>query len=192
MGVDFQGLNLPVQFKDYILRSVSLDDIEKAYLMRKKVTAESDTILSEPDEITMEGMTNWIKNWLSMDNRLFLVAEYAHDIVGQLWVWFLDNKKKTAHVAELGMEIILEHRGKGLGSKFTELAIDWAKNNGAIRIEAETLEKNIPMRKILEKYGFQLEGKKSCYLKNPYTYENVVIYGKILNEQRCIEQNFQR
>ncbi len=192
MGIDFQRLNLPFQFKDYILRSVSLDDIEKAYSMRKKVAEESDTILSTPDEITLEGMTNWIKNWLSMETKLFLVAEYAHDIVGQLWVWFLDNKKKTAHVAEFGMEIVIEHRGKGLGSKFTEIAIDWAKSNGAIRIEAETLEKNIPMRKILEKYGFQLEGKKRCYLKNSDTYENVVFYGKILKEQECIEQNFQR
>lgn len=190
-GSEVNGLEFPVNFKGYILRTVCVDDIENVYVMRKKVAAESDTILSAPDEITLEGMSSWVKNWLSISNRLFVVVEHGNEIVGQLWVWFLDSKKKTAHVAEFGMEIVAEHRGNGIGSKLTELAIEWARNNNAVRIEAETLEKNIPMRKILEKFGFELEGTKKCYLRNRDSYENTVIYGKILDVSKCIDENFQ-
>ncbi|WP_448375668.1 N-acetyltransferase family protein [Fervidobacterium sp.] len=174
-------LLLPIHFGNYVIRSVTLEDIERVYLMRKAVATESETVLSSPDEITLDGMSNWIKNWLGLEKRLFLVAEFNNELIGQLWVWFMDGKKKTSHVAEFGLEILSNYRGAGLGTKLTEIAILWAKEKGAIRLEAETLEKNLPMRKILLKLGFEEEGKKKWALRIGDLFENSIIYGKILN-----------
>lgn len=171
-----------LNFKDYIIRTVDENDIKKVYEMRKTVANESDTILSSEEEITLEGMEAWVKNWKDNKKRLFAVVECNGEIVGQLWVWFMDNKKKLAHIAEFGIEILKEHRSKGLGRVLSNLAVEWAMENGAERIQAETLERNTPMRKILEKLGFELEGTLRGYLKNANTYDNVVLYAKYLEK----------
>jgi len=175
-------ISFPIHFGDYIIRHVTMKDAENVYLMRKAVASETDTVLSSPDEITLDGMNNWIKSWINLEKRLFLVAEYKGELVGQLWVWFIDGKKKTSHVVEFGLEIVSSHRGLGLGMKLSQIALEWAKEKGALRIEAETLENNLPMRRILIKLGFEEEGKKRCYLRIGDKFENTVIYGKLLND----------
>ncbi|MGQ9856513.1 MAG: GNAT family N-acetyltransferase [Fervidobacterium sp.] len=177
-------IELPTYFGDFLIRQVTSDDIEKAYEMRKNVALESDTILSSPEEITIEGMRSWINSWLQAERKLFVVVEDVKNsniIVGQLWVWFLDTKKRTSHIAEFGLEILNNYRGQGIGTKLTELAIAWAISKGAKRIEAETLEKNIPMRRIFDKFGFELEGIKKSYLNVNGSYENAVMYSLIID-----------
>ncbi len=169
-------------FGKYIIRNVESSDLENVYKMRKYVVSESDTVLSSEQEVTIEGMKSWIDSWKDNPKRLFLVVEFESEIIGQLWVWFLDNKAKLSHVAEFGLEIVKEHRGAGLGTELCQIAMEWAYENGAKRLQAETLEKNIPMRKILEKLGFELEGKMKSYFKYNGKYEDVVIYGKLFNE----------
>lgn len=168
-------------FSGYIIRTVNEQDINSLYEMRKAVAKESDMILSSEEEITLEGMKAWVNNWKENNKRLFVVVEYNGEIVGQLWVWFLDNKNKLSHVAEFGIEILKEHRGRGIGKVLSKIALEWATKNGAKRVQAETIERNIPMRKILEDLGYELEGTLKCYLKNGDIYENVVLYGKCLS-----------
>ncbi|ABS59998.1 MULTISPECIES: GNAT family N-acetyltransferase [Fervidobacterium] len=167
------------KFGEYCIRTVDSSDVEKVYEMRKRVCTESDTVLSSPEEITFDKMKSWIENWKDNPTKLFAVVEYEGEIVGQLWCWFIDNKIKLSHIVEFGLEIVSEHQNKGLGTKLCEIAVKWAKSKGAKRLQAETLEKNIPMRKILENFEFELEGKMVAYLKNGDKFEDVVIYGKI-------------
>lgn len=169
-------------FGKYVIRNVRQSDIESVYRLRKNVVSESDMVLSSEQEITIEGIKFWINNWKDNPKRLFLVAEFKGEIVAQLWVWFLDNKEKLSHVAEFGLEVIKEHRGMGLGTELCKIAVQWAYEKCAKRLQAETLEKNMPMRKILEKLGFKFEGKMEAYVKNGSRYENVVIYAKLFNK----------
>jgi len=165
----------------YIIRNVEQSDLEKVYKMRKYIVSESDTVLSSEQEITIEGMRSWIESWKDNPKRLFLVVEFKGEIIAQLWVWFLDNKEKLSHVAEFGLEIVKEHRGVGLGIELCKIAVQWACEKGAKRLQAETLEKNMPMRKILENLGFKLEGTMEAYFRYNDRYENVLIYAKLFN-----------
>ncbi|MGC8819553.1 MAG: GNAT family N-acetyltransferase [Fervidobacterium sp.] len=167
------------EFGEYLIRDAELEDAQRVYEMRKKVCSESNLVLSTAEEITLDGINSWIKSWKENAKRLFLVVEHNGEIVGQLWCWFLDNKVKISHVAEFGMEIVREHRNKGIGTKLCEIAVNWAKDNGAKRLQGETAEANWAVRKILEKFGFELEGTLRRYLRNGNTLENVVIYGKL-------------
>ncbi|MFN3692187.1 MAG: GNAT family N-acetyltransferase [Fervidobacterium sp.] len=168
-------------FLDYVIRTVEENDINSVYEMRKIIAKESDMILSSEEEVALDSIKTWVNNWKENDKRLFAVVEHKGEIVAQLWVWFMDNRKKLSHIAEFGMEILKEHRSKGLGKALSKLALEWAVKNGAKRVQAETIERNVPMRKILEGLGFELEGTLKCYLKNGNKYENVVLYGKCIS-----------
>ena len=179
MGGVTCNVTLPMAFNDYIIREITIDDSTSAYKMRKSVASCCDTILATSEEISLEGMKLWIDSWLRNDRRLFVVVEDKRNIVGQLWVWFSDSKAKLAHVAEIGLEVLSAYQGQGIGSKLFEIGVEWARQAGAMRIQVQTLERNEPMRKIIEKNGFEYEGTKHCYINNYGNYENMVCYARL-------------
>lgn len=71
-------------------------------------------------------------------------------------------------VCDLGLGIAkIDNRGKGYGKEAVRLIIDYAFHNlGLERIEANTLEQNVPAQKSLEGLGFTLEGRqrKAVYM----------------------------
>ncbi|HPV63509.1 MAG TPA: GNAT family N-acetyltransferase [Fervidobacterium sp.] len=173
------NVTLPMAFNDYIIREITIDDSTSAYKMRKNIASCCDTILATSEEISLEGMKLWIDSWLRNDKRLFVVVEDNKNIVGQLWVWFSDSKAKLAHVAEIGLEVLSTYQRKGIGSKLFEIGVEWARQVGAIRIQVQTLERNEPMRRIIEKNGFEYEGTKHCYVNNNGNFENMVCYARL-------------
>lgn len=172
-------MTLPTFFKSYIIREATIEDSTSAYKMRKNVASCCDTILASPEEISLEGIKLWIDSWMRNDKRLFVVVEDHKDIVGQLWVWFLDSKVKLSHVAEIGLEVLNTHQRNGIGSKLFEIGVEWARQVGAIRIQVQTLERNKAMIRIVEKNGFSYEGTKYCYINNDGNFENVLCYARL-------------
>lgn len=71
-------------------------------------------------------------------------------------------------VCDIGLGIAkIKNRGKGYGKEAVKLLLDYAFYNlGLERIEANTLEQNIPAQKSLEGLGFILEGRqrKAVYM----------------------------
>ncbi|MBN2089916.1 GNAT family N-acetyltransferase [candidate division KSB1 bacterium] len=70
------------------------------------------------------------------------------------------------HGGRLGMGIIKEYRGQGIGKMLMEKAITEARHRGLIKIELEVFASNIPAVNLYKKYGFKFEGlkRKSRYL----------------------------
>lgn len=182
MDGTLKRISIPERFGEYLLRLARIEDAEAVYWQRIKVATHCDTVLSKPEEITQKGIESWIRDWLGRDNRLFLVVEYEGDIVGQLWVWFIDSKLRLSHVAEFGLEVAPEHQGKGLGKKLVDVAIEWAFEKGARRLQAETLLKNRPMVHILRKKGFIVEGVRHRYVNVNGNLEDTLCFAKLFQE----------
>jgi ribosomal-protein-alanine N-acetyltransferase len=71
--------------------------------------------------------------------------------------------------------------GKGVGFFAVSSIIEIAKNNyNLTKLFASTAEKNIGSRKILEKNGFVIEGKRKQHLFYNNQYHNQIDYGLIL------------
>lgn len=64
------------------------------------------------------------------------------------------------HVGTLGMGLIPSHRGRGIGARLAQAAIDRARQNGIARIELEVLGSNAPARSLYRRLGFVEEGVK--------------------------------
>lgn len=85
------------------------------------------------------------------------------------------------HVGSLGMGVLAEYRGKGIGSRLIETTIQHAKTrNGIEKIELEVFESNTNAIKLYEKYGFVYEGKRFKARKLDGKYDNIILMAKFL------------
>ncbi|MDK2885542.1 MAG: hypothetical protein PWP54_100 [Thermosipho sp. (in: thermotogales)] len=81
--------------------------------------------------------------------------------------------------------LIPEERNKGKGKKILNLAIDFAfKELNLERITAEVYEYNEKSIRLLEKFGFQLEGRIRKGKYHDGKYHDILIYG-LMKEERA-------
>ena len=83
------------------------------------------------------------------------------------------------HVGVLGMGILREFRGKGLGSKLLEKALNHAKTvNGIEKVELEVFKSNAVAIRLYERFGFVIEGERVKGRKLDGIYDNILLMGK--------------
>jgi len=80
------------------------------------------------------------------------------DIIPKAW-------ESLRHSGVLGMSVILEYRGRGIGGALIAAALEAAKQKGLTRIELTVRTDNEPARKLYEKFGFIHEGRFLHHLK---------------------------
>ncbi|KAK5112104.1 hypothetical protein LTR62_004446 [Meristemomyces frigidus] len=94
------------------------------------------------------------------------------EAVGSIGLNFADEKDVYLHQAELGYWLSEEHWGKGVMSKVVPAFVNWAFKTFRIllRINGATHEKNLASAKLLQKAGFQFEGRRPDFItKNGVT-----------------------
>lgn len=91
------------------------------------------------------------------------VAQFVVADAGQVVGW-CDIRPHTwpgvTHTGELGMGLLAEYRGQGLGYRLLEATVNQALANGLTRIELEVFASNRAAIALYEKFGFEREGLK--------------------------------
>ena len=76
------------------------------------------------------------------------------------------SKKRIQHVASMGISILSEYRGNGLGTEIMTSMIDWATENPIIeKLSLEVWATNNRAISLYEKMGFVEEARKVRQLK---------------------------
>lgn len=89
---------------------------------------------------------------------MFIVAEIEGKIVGNL-SFSGGPRQRIAHAGELGVCVLKEYWGQGIGTKLIEYLIDWCKESGIIRkINLRVRSDNYSAIHIYKKLGFNEEG----------------------------------
>lgn len=123
---------------------------------------------------------------IGVDNAFDIVAEIVSGpdkgrVVGNCGLHRGSGRRN--HVASLGMAVHPDFHGKGIGtslmSKALEIAEKWW---GILRVELEVYEDNVRARRLYEKFGFQVEGRKRDYVIRKGAYVNGLVMGKIFKE----------
>jgi ribosomal protein S18 acetylase RimI-like enzyme len=100
-----------------------------------------------------------------------LVAMDDGVVVG--WCDITRNTRPTkAHCGLLGMGLLPEHRGKGIGTRLMTEIMERAGARGLHRVELEVFEENSAAIALYRKFGFKEEGRKA---------HAVMIDGKYIN-----------
>ena len=156
--------------KEYILRSPQEQDAEKLLAYLKQVAAETEFLLSSPEEIdfTVSDEEGFIRHYSEDQSSLLISAFDGEKIVGNASLCCVMNKRKTRHRAALGMAVLKSEWGQGIGRKMLTELITFAKQAGYEMLELEVADNNTAAISLYQKSGFTVCGQrpKAFKLKN--------------------------
>jgi ribosomal protein S18 acetylase RimI-like enzyme len=104
----------------------------------------------------------------------FVALNDADEVVGWCDIIRLDQES-FRHGWRLGMGVLPEVRGRGVGRRLAEAAIAAAKEQGAERIELEVFASNTRAIALYETLGFVHEGVRRRARKLDGEYDDVVL-----------------
>lgn len=90
------------------------------------------------------------------------VAESAGEVVGYAVVWIVLDQ------AELGdLAVVAERRGEGIGTALLRHVLELVREHGVREIYLEVRESNEGARRLYERHGFRLAGRRPGYYSRP-------------------------
>ena len=107
---------------------------------------------------------------LTSSESAWFVAEVEANVVGGVFV------VDTNGVAHLGMAVLEDHRGTGLGRSLLNAALGWARDRGCHKVALEVWPHNTRARRLYETSGFADEG----YLKRHYRRKNGALWDAVV------------
>ncbi len=115
----------------------------------------SSSIYNEWGEMAPETRDMTIARWLitlTQDDR----TEIPVGDLSAHTVWY--GPTPGSRALNIGVSVVNEYRGKGIGAIAQRLLADELHNQGVVRVEAQTDIENFAEQKALEKAGFKCEG----------------------------------
>ena len=117
-----------------------------------------DTFLLTTPPVSFENIEKFIMNNIAKNHSQY-IAEVEGEIVG--WADIIPSERRTMkHVGSLGMGVLCQFRGKGIGKKLLEKTINHAWNQGLKRLELEVFSDNENAIKLYQKFGYTVEGTR--------------------------------
>ena len=149
-----------------IVRQASLDDAEEILSVVKEYIGETEFIPYVEGEFnpSLEDEKKWIQSF-NTSNSLLLLAEVDGKIVGNISVNGM-TRKMMSHASCIGIGILKEYRGLGIGSFLFEKVLEWAKENPVVEILwLETYATNRAGLALYGKMGFKEIGRHPDFVK---------------------------
>jgi RimJ/RimL family protein N-acetyltransferase len=117
---------------------------------------------------------------------------FVHSIIARSWTQFLavDDEQVVGwcditfgeleaqrHVGHLGIGVLPEYRGQGLGKELMQRALDDAFSKGIERVELGVFASNARATALYRRFGFALEGRKRRAWCCEGRYEDMLVMG---------------
>lgn len=142
-----------------VLRNARESDAQGLYDYLLKSAEETHFILREPEDCCMysvEGEISFINKSLENPYQLMLVCDVDGVIAGNCQIDFYGNIK-LHHRASIGIALIKEYWGLGIGSKMFDAMIQAARDYGGItRLNLDVAEENERALALYKKFGFEV------------------------------------
>jgi RimJ/RimL family protein N-acetyltransferase len=151
------------------LRSYRPDEFELAYEQARNSTARVGELSAERMRLRVA------RSGRFLEGRLDLAVVREGRVVGSIEA----RAPKGAFppgVCEIGLELVPEARGEGLGTEAVALLARYLLANGFGRVQASTDVGNLAMRGALESAGFRLEGTLRGYMPDGARRTDGVLY----------------
>ena len=167
--------------RECILRNGTEDDAREVLDIFKLTHAETDFLLSYPDEnsfdVKQEG--EFLRAKTESDNEIEIVAVIDGRIAGTAGIDAVGNKYKTKHRAEFGIGIAKEFWGLGIGRALTEACIECAKEAGYTQLELDVVSDNASAISLYKKIGFVEYGRNSKGFNSRISGYQELVYMKL-------------
>jgi RimJ/RimL family protein N-acetyltransferase len=152
---------------DYTIRPADPADAEALTRLAEAVSAEPEgwLISSNGEWRAVGDERRYLKALRRYPHAAVFVAERDDGaIVGRLSV-ARDQHPASAHVADLGLMVAHDARGRGVGTALLEAAVEWAGGAGVRKLELHVFPWNEPAIQLYEKFGFEREGYRKAHYR---------------------------
>ncbi len=146
----------------------------REFSIRRAVALDAPKIIALIDAVGAEGI------WLATERYVptpqweqvlhhpdaepratLLVVERNSQIVGWCRVFPYQFGNKSLHIADIGIGVQKEFRGRGIGGALLTTAIAWARAQGFEKLTLDLYSSNAAARRLFERYGFHAVGVRS-------------------------------
>jgi RimJ/RimL family protein N-acetyltransferase len=162
---------------DVVIRPIALGDIAQFQRVTDCVMRERQ-FLAFVEGFPVDEAAAFVARNIRLGNPQF-VADDAARIVG-----WCDIRRETipvyAHAGHLGMGLLPEYRGRGIGERLIRAALDAARDAAFERIELSVYARNVRAEALYRKVGFALEGTRTRGKKLDGDYDDVHMMGLLL------------
>ena len=167
-----------------VVRVATEDDATGILELLKTVMQETDHLSREPDEVrvTVDEEAAFLRQRFESPTDLFIVAEFGGRIVASA---SLDGStlKRFGHAATLGMAVLREFWGRGIGRALMQSLIAWADFRGIVRISLEVAVTNRRAIRLYESFGFEPEGRLRAHRKHSHAYIDSLVMSRVRFDQ---------
>lgn len=161
-----------------VVRVATRSDAPAMIAFVQRITRETDYLMISGSEfsLSISEEEDYIDSFIKADNRLFLVAEINGRIIGGAH-FEGENVTRMRHSGEMGVSVIKDYWGLGVGSALIENLIKWARDTGIIRkINLRVHQDNKRAIALYSRYGFCQEGvKKREFYINGNFYDAILM-----------------
>ena len=164
--------------REALLRNGVLSDGAEVFEVFNKTHEESDYLLSYPDEnsFTPELEGNFLQAKSESADEIEIVAIINNQIVGVAGIEAVGRKYKVKHRAEMGISILKDYWGLGLGTALINACIECAKKAGYEQLELNAAVGNKRAVSLYQKLGFKEFGRNPRGFKSRYTGYQELVY----------------
>lgn len=144
-----------------LIQPASLKEVEGFWQVLDAVARERQYLLMT-QAYSLESTTHFVADLLDKGDIQFYALDGAK-VVG--WCDIIRNQQEQMkHVGRMGMGLLADYRGQGIGSRLLSATMQAAFDKGIQRIELAAFDSNERAIRMYKKLGFQEEGR------NKYAY----------------------
>ena len=144
-----------------VLRSAEKTDAAEMLRYMVQVLSETPYLISSPEEFAampVEKEEAFIENILSAERAVMVTAFDGDRIIGTADLRSAGARQRVQHRCGMGITILKEYWGVGLGSQMMQAIIDCAKDLGYEQLELEVVAENRRAISLYTKFGFTVYG----------------------------------
>ena len=174
--------------RSLIIREARVEDAEAILNVVKEVASEENLILLDKGEYDVRLEKYHILSAKSSGRTLILVAEVDGKVVG-VGELKIGEFKKNSHTAELGLAVIKEFRGLGVGKALMEEMLSYAQKREVEKVWLSVFSTNNAAITLYRKFGFVVEGVRKKQFKIGNTYVDELLMAKFLRYEEIPSSN---
>ena len=164
------------------VRSLCADDAEALSAFRLATYRETHFMARYPEEgASLEAMRNGLAGSEESPVNFEVGAFAGEKLVGEFGVAQVRPHIKYRHRAGMGISVLKDYWGCGLGSFLMQLAVDQTRANGFEQLELGVFSDNTRAIHLYEKFGFERCGiQPRAFKLKDGTYRDEIIMVKML------------
>ena len=162
------------------IRHISERDFEGLHTCLDSVARERK-FLGFVEAPSLENTRKWLLNGIKK-GTIRLIALDSSEVVGWCDIETSEHEGFT-HSGRLGMGLLKEYRGQGIGSRLLEETLSEARDLRFERVELDVYASNVIAIGLYEKFNFQMEGRKRKARKLNRSYDDIIVMALLFDEK---------